>query len=386
MSAGGHAGLERTVIELVGNELRVPKERLGPSTHLQNDLGADSLDALNIALQLERAFSIKIPDDALPRFVTIRDIVAGLGELLGQESTVKDAHSHASEFLSRWSLKLADLAPLVRPLRDTETLLLVGSIPDGLANPLSDIDLMLVGDGELDAGLVVSESEFDESVGRLPAGQELNLEYWKGADLERLADKLQVVLDVIADPSRLTKLNRLTEAELRLAHRVRTGVVLANPGLAQEYRRRLRADDLPDYLILHWITAHYILREDAIAQAHEGDGLSMVWMLRFALDFLAGAMLASVGETNPYSKWRPRLLERNAQTLGRAQVDRLLGLMFAASSGDSRHQVSEGIDFADQALAEILERRPHLLPAMMELDGRVSFAKHLDDSGPVPAS
>jgi acyl carrier protein len=49
------------------------------------DLGADSLDALNIALRLEEAFKIKIPDEAIPKFLTVSDIVAGVNEHLAAQ-------------------------------------------------------------------------------------------------------------------------------------------------------------------------------------------------------------------------------------------------------------------------------------------------------------
>jgi acyl carrier protein len=75
--------IEDVVKDLIAAELRVNREDLCPDTHLMKDLGADSLDALNIALRLEEAFKIKIPDDAIPNFLTVKDIVRGVGEHLG---------------------------------------------------------------------------------------------------------------------------------------------------------------------------------------------------------------------------------------------------------------------------------------------------------------
>jgi acyl carrier protein len=72
--------IEDVVKNIISAELRVDRDQLGPSTHLMKDLGADSLDALNIALRLEEAFRIKIPDDAIPRFLTVSDIVSGVNE------------------------------------------------------------------------------------------------------------------------------------------------------------------------------------------------------------------------------------------------------------------------------------------------------------------
>lgn len=74
--------VEDVVKDIIITELRVDPDQLGPNTHLMKDLGADSLDALNIALRLEEAFKIKIPDESIPKFLTVGDIVAGVNEHL----------------------------------------------------------------------------------------------------------------------------------------------------------------------------------------------------------------------------------------------------------------------------------------------------------------
>ena len=77
--------VEDAVKGIIVAELRVERSQLGPTTHLMKDLGADSLDALNIALRLEEQFKIKIPDDAIPRFLTVGDIVIGVNEHLATQ-------------------------------------------------------------------------------------------------------------------------------------------------------------------------------------------------------------------------------------------------------------------------------------------------------------
>lgn len=72
--------IEDVVKDIVAAELRADRTQLLPGTHLMKDLGADSLDALNIALRLEETFKIKIPDESIPNFLTIGDIVRGVGE------------------------------------------------------------------------------------------------------------------------------------------------------------------------------------------------------------------------------------------------------------------------------------------------------------------
>jgi acyl carrier protein len=74
--------IEDVVKNIIVGELRVDKDQLNPETHLMKDLGADSLDALNIALRLEEAFKIKIPDESIPNFLTVGDIIKGVNEHL----------------------------------------------------------------------------------------------------------------------------------------------------------------------------------------------------------------------------------------------------------------------------------------------------------------
>jgi acyl carrier protein len=77
--------IEDVVKDIIVTELRVDRNQLGSTTHLMKDLGADSLDALNIALRLEEAFKIKIPDESIPRFLTVGDIVTGVNEHLAAQ-------------------------------------------------------------------------------------------------------------------------------------------------------------------------------------------------------------------------------------------------------------------------------------------------------------
>ena len=85
MTREAKESIEDVVKSIVVAELRVDRNQLAPDTHLMKDLGADSLDALNIALRLEEQFKIKIPDDAIPKFLTIGDIVKGVNEHLAAQ-------------------------------------------------------------------------------------------------------------------------------------------------------------------------------------------------------------------------------------------------------------------------------------------------------------
>ncbi|HOI47250.1 MAG TPA: acyl carrier protein [Bacilli bacterium] len=64
--------------ELISKELSVDKEAITKETHIQNDLGADSLDAVELVMSIEDAFHISLPDDAAQNFRTVNDILVYL--------------------------------------------------------------------------------------------------------------------------------------------------------------------------------------------------------------------------------------------------------------------------------------------------------------------
>lgn len=66
------------VVEIVANELNVSKDEITMDTHIQKDLGADSLDAVELMMALEEEFNIQISDEEAQKFATIKDIVSYL--------------------------------------------------------------------------------------------------------------------------------------------------------------------------------------------------------------------------------------------------------------------------------------------------------------------
>lgn len=285
----------------------------------------------------------------------------------------------AAEFLADWGLRPEDLLSYVDALRPSESALLVGSIVEGLANPLSDIDLLLMGDGGLGSTFIQRELVSEETATRLPGGQEIHLEYWHTDALDQLRGRLSSTLEMINDTSQRRELSRLSESELRLLHRLRGGLVLANREVAEHWRAQLHLDSLPLYLVIHFIALHFVCREDAIAQVrYGGDALTALTMLRLASEHLAAAMIASTGETNHSRKWRPRLLTRERAGLGEERVAELLRYLFPNPYEDPEALLGGAIRLFDIAILEIVGRCPDALPVLFELDEVVSFVKDLE--------
>ena len=59
------------VIDIVADQLGVDKEKISPETSFVNDLGADSLDTVELVMELEEEFDINIPDDAAEKIQTV---------------------------------------------------------------------------------------------------------------------------------------------------------------------------------------------------------------------------------------------------------------------------------------------------------------------------
>ena len=61
------ASVAERVIDIVSEQLGVEKEKVSPETSFVNDLGADSLDTVELVMELEEEFDITIPDDEIGR-------------------------------------------------------------------------------------------------------------------------------------------------------------------------------------------------------------------------------------------------------------------------------------------------------------------------------
>ena len=68
------------VRSIVADQLSVKAEEVKPQSNFQNDLGADSLDTVELVMALEEAFDIEIPDEAAEGIATVGDAVQYIHE------------------------------------------------------------------------------------------------------------------------------------------------------------------------------------------------------------------------------------------------------------------------------------------------------------------
>jgi acyl carrier protein len=69
-------GLEDRVSAIVVEQLGVTQEELAPEASFIDDLGADSLDIVELVMAMEEEFDIEIPDDDAEKIQTIKDVIS----------------------------------------------------------------------------------------------------------------------------------------------------------------------------------------------------------------------------------------------------------------------------------------------------------------------
>ena len=67
----------------MAEQLSVDAAEVKPESNFQNDLGADSLDTVELVMALEEAFDIEIPDEAAESIATVGDAVSYIQEKKG---------------------------------------------------------------------------------------------------------------------------------------------------------------------------------------------------------------------------------------------------------------------------------------------------------------
>ena len=64
------------LVQILCDQLPLDPESISMDSRIKEDLGADSLDVLQLLMALEEEKGIVIPDEVLPTLVTVGDIVA----------------------------------------------------------------------------------------------------------------------------------------------------------------------------------------------------------------------------------------------------------------------------------------------------------------------
>jgi acyl carrier protein len=67
--------LEEKIIDLIAEQLNVSREECVPEASFIDDLGADSLDLVELIMEMEETFDIHIADNELEKIRSIKDVL-----------------------------------------------------------------------------------------------------------------------------------------------------------------------------------------------------------------------------------------------------------------------------------------------------------------------
>jgi len=72
--------VEEKVKEIIAKQLGVNASEVEPEASFVEDLGADSLDTVELVMAFEEAFSIEIPDEDAEKIMKVKDAVAYINQ------------------------------------------------------------------------------------------------------------------------------------------------------------------------------------------------------------------------------------------------------------------------------------------------------------------
>jgi acyl carrier protein len=74
--------VESKVKQIIAEKLGVSEEKIGPTSSFVDDLGADSLDQVELIMAFEDAFEVEIPDEDAEKMRTVKDALEYLSSKL----------------------------------------------------------------------------------------------------------------------------------------------------------------------------------------------------------------------------------------------------------------------------------------------------------------
>lgn len=72
--------VERRVIEIIVEQLGVGEDEVTPEASFIDDLGADSLDLVELIMALEEEFGLEISDEEAEKIQTVQDVISYINE------------------------------------------------------------------------------------------------------------------------------------------------------------------------------------------------------------------------------------------------------------------------------------------------------------------
>ncbi|PID52559.1 MAG: acyl carrier protein [Candidatus Moraniibacteriota bacterium] len=70
------ADIFQQVADMIVEEMGVDASKVNPEASIIDDLGADSLDIVELVMHLEEEFDIEVPDEVAEKLITVQDVVS----------------------------------------------------------------------------------------------------------------------------------------------------------------------------------------------------------------------------------------------------------------------------------------------------------------------
>jgi acyl carrier protein len=67
--------IEAKVKDIIMNKLGVEASQITPTASFTNDLGADSLDTVELVMEFEKEFNVQVPDEDAEKLTTVGDAI-----------------------------------------------------------------------------------------------------------------------------------------------------------------------------------------------------------------------------------------------------------------------------------------------------------------------
>jgi len=74
------SSIQDRVISIVCEQMGASRDKVTPQTSFVNDLGADSLDTVELVMEFEDEFDINIPDEEAEKIQTVGDAIRYIEE------------------------------------------------------------------------------------------------------------------------------------------------------------------------------------------------------------------------------------------------------------------------------------------------------------------
>jgi len=75
--------VEDKMIDIIVEQLSVDRDKVVPGASFVDDLGADSLDLVELIMAMEEEFDVEIPDEEAEKIITVQNAIDYVGKIQG---------------------------------------------------------------------------------------------------------------------------------------------------------------------------------------------------------------------------------------------------------------------------------------------------------------